>query len=80
MKLVEAPILIRPIFNKPFILDVNWSIQGVGTILSQKIGRHEYIIAYANKGLSPIQCRYHLMEGKCYAFIWGIMHFKQYLH
>jgi hypothetical protein len=20
------------------------------------------------------------MEGKCYAFIWGIMHFRQYFH
>jgi hypothetical protein len=41
MKLMEAPILIRLDFNKPFILDVDWSIQGVGIILSQKFGIHE---------------------------------------
>jgi len=38
-RLVEAPILVKPDFNKPFILDVDWSIKGVGTILSQKFGR-----------------------------------------
>jgi hypothetical protein len=38
-RLVEAPILVKPDFNKPFILDVDWSIRVVGTILSQKVGR-----------------------------------------
>jgi hypothetical protein len=38
---MEAIILIILEFNKPFILDVDWSIQGVGIILSQKIGIHE---------------------------------------
>ncbi len=34
MKLVEVPILIRPNFSKAFTLDVDWSIWGVGAILS----------------------------------------------
>jgi len=76
MKLVELPILIRPNFSKPFTLDVDWSIWGVGAILSQKIGRQEQFIAYASKGLSFIHRRYHLMEGECYVFIWDIMHFR----
>jgi hypothetical protein len=33
-----------------------------------------------SKGLSPIQKCFHPMEGKCYAFVWGIMHFWQYRH
>jgi hypothetical protein len=33
-RLVEAPVLIKPDFNKPFILDVDWSIKGIGAILS----------------------------------------------
>jgi hypothetical protein len=37
--IVEAPVLVRPDFNKPFILDVDWSIKGVGAILSQKSKR-----------------------------------------
>ncbi len=38
-RLMEAPVLVRLDFNKPFILDVDWSIRGVGVILSQKYGR-----------------------------------------
>jgi hypothetical protein len=36
--LVDAPTLIRPNFNRPFCLDVDWSTRGVGAILSQKEG------------------------------------------
>jgi hypothetical protein len=38
------------------------------------------MVAYANKGLTLAQRKFHPMEGECYALIWGIMHFKQYLH
>jgi len=34
-------VLTRPDFSQPFILDIDWSIRGVGAILSQKIERHE---------------------------------------
>jgi hypothetical protein len=34
LKLIEAPILVRPDFERPFILDVDWLIKGVGSILS----------------------------------------------
>jgi hypothetical protein len=40
-------------FERPFILDVEWSIKGVGSILSQKQNKHECVIAYASKGLTP---------------------------
>jgi hypothetical protein len=75
-KLVEAPILVRPNFNKSFILNVDWSIRGVRAILSQKAGRQEQVITYVSKGLSSIQHCFHPMEGECYAFIWGIMYFR----
>jgi hypothetical protein len=65
---------------KTFILDVDWSTKGVGAILSQKNGRQKQVIVYANKGLTPLQKCYHPMEGECYALIWGVMHFQQFLH
>ncbi len=74
--LVIAPVLIRPDFKKPFCLDVDWSPKGVGAILSQKEGRMERVVAYASKGLTSAQRKFHLMEGECYALIWGIMHFR----
>jgi len=78
--LVDAPILVRPDFKRPFCLDVDWSTKGVGAVLSQKEGRFEKVVAYANKGLTVAQRKFHPMEGECYALIWGIMHFRQYLH
>jgi hypothetical protein len=50
--LVQAPVLVRPNFQEPFCLDVDWSIKGVGAILSQKEGRFERVVAYASKALT----------------------------
>jgi hypothetical protein len=74
--LVDAPTLIRPNFKRPFCLDVDWSTRGIGAILSQKEGRFEKVVAYASKGLTVAQRRFHPMEGECYVLIWGIMHFR----
>jgi hypothetical protein len=38
-RLVKALVLVKPDFNKLFILDVDWSIRGVGIVLSQKFRR-----------------------------------------
>jgi len=48
--------------------------------LSQKEGRFEKVVAYACRSLTKAQRKFHPMEGECYALIWGVMHFKQYLH
>ncbi len=50
--LVEAPILVRPDFEEPFCLDVDWSTKGVSAILSQREGRFEKVVAYASKALT----------------------------
>jgi hypothetical protein len=78
--LVDALVLIWPDFKRPFFLDVDWSPKGVGAMLSQKEGKFEKVVAYASKSLTKAQRKFHPMEGECYALIWGIMHFKQYLH
>ncbi len=59
--LVTAPVLIRPDFKKPFCLNVDWSPKGVGAILSQKEGRMERVVAYASKGLTSAQRKFHPM-------------------
>ncbi len=71
LRLIEAPILVRLNFERPLILDVDWFIIGVGSVLSQKQYKHECVIAYASKGLTPSQRKFHPMEGECYALIWG---------
>jgi hypothetical protein len=78
--LVNALVLTRPDFKRTFWLDVDWSPKGVGAILSQKDGKFERVVAYASKSLMEAQRLFHPMEGECYALIWGVMHFRQYLH
>ncbi len=78
--LVDAHVLTRPDFRRTFWLDVDWSPKGVGAILSQKEGRFEKVVAYANKSLIEAQRKFHPMEGECYVLIWGVMHFRQDLH
>jgi len=73
-------MLTRPNFRRTFWLDVDWSPKGVGAILSQKEGRFEKVIAYASKSLTEAQRKFHPIERECYALIWGVMHFRQYLH
>ncbi len=75
IRLMAFPILIRLDFSQPFILNVDQSIKGVRPILSQKLEKQEQAIAYINKGLSPVHKQFHFMEGKCYAFVWGMMKF-----
>jgi hypothetical protein len=38
------------------------------------------VATYANKNLTSAQRKFHPMERECYGLIWGMMHFKQYLH
>jgi len=47
--------------------------------MSQKEGKFEKVITYASKSLTEAQRKFHPMEGECYALIWGVMHFRQYL-
>lgn len=59
---------------------INLSTKRVGAVLSQKEGMFEQVMAYVNKTLSLVHKKFHPMEGECYALIWQIMHYKQYLH
>jgi hypothetical protein len=45
---VETSILVKPNFNKTFVLNVDWLVKGVGAILSQKLGRKKQVITYVH--------------------------------
>ncbi|GBM54291.1 Transposon Ty3-G Gag-Pol polyprotein [Araneus ventricosus] len=49
--LITSPILTYPWTNKEFILDTDASNEGIGALLSQKIGNEECVIAYFSKSL-----------------------------
>ena len=50
--LTEAPVLAYPDYSKPFILETDASLKGLGVVLSQKGDDNEIrVIAYASRSL-----------------------------
>jgi hypothetical protein len=59
--LVEAPILSKLDFSRPFRLDVDQYAKGISAILSHKDGRIEMVVVYVRKNLFDVQKRFHPM-------------------
>jgi hypothetical protein len=77
-----APILIRPDFDKPFLLDTDFSYNGIGATLSQ-LGDDgkEHPIAYASKSLQGAEANYSVTDGKLLAIVWTVtVRFRPYLY
>ena len=52
-KLVNAPVLVYPSFDRPFILETDASVRGLGAVLSQKQSDQLlHPVAYASRALS----------------------------
>ena len=60
MKCLTAPVLAFADFKKPFLLETDASIEGLGAVLSQKQDDGRYHpIAYASRGLKGGELKYH---------------------
>ena len=80
-KLITAPILQYPDFEKPFIIYTDASYQGLGAILSQKDKNNlEHVIAYASRTLQPAEINYSPTEIECLAAVWGMEYFRSYVY
>ncbi|GBG81435.1 hypothetical protein CBR_g32112 [Chara braunii] len=79
--LATAPILIRPDPSKQFILIADWQPKAIFAILAQKgsDGR-EHVIEYASRTVPDERRNDSAPQGECYAVVWGIQHFHQYLY
>ena len=52
--LIKAPVLAYPDYTKPFILETDASLKGLGAVLSQKRDDNEvHVIAYTSRSLRP---------------------------
>ncbi len=79
-RLVVAPILKRPIKGRPFQLHTNWSMLGLGAVLTQCDDEgKEFVVAYASSSNNVVEPRYSSYEGECLATMWAIAHFRCYL-
>ena len=82
--LMETPVLAYPDYSKPFILETDASLKGLGMVLSQKGDDNEIrVIAYASRSLRPLEKSlqdYSLAKIELMALKWSVYDkFKDYL-
>ena len=80
-KLISAPVLVYPNFSKPFVLETDASIRGLGAVLSQKQSSGKlHPVAFASRALSPPERNYSITELETLAVVWAMQHFRAYLY
>ena len=81
MKCLTAPVLAFADFKKPFLLETDTSIEGLGVVLSQKQDDGRYHpIAYASRGLKGGELKYHSSKLEFLALKWAVTEqFREYL-
>ena len=80
LMLCSHPILKLPDFNQNFILRTDASEYGLGAVLLQDEDGEKFPVAYASKKLSTRERSYAVIEKECFAVVWGIQKFHQYLY
>ena len=80
-KVQSMPVLVFPDFDKPFLLEMEASKEGLGAVLSQKQSDGWYHpIAFGSHSLTPSEKNYHSSKLEFLALKWSMTeHFKKYL-
>ena len=81
IRLVEAPVLSFPDFEKTFILETDASMTGLGAVLSQlQDDGLVHPVAYTSRSLTKGEKGYAITELETLAVVWAITHFHAYLY
>ncbi|CAL8129503.1 unnamed protein product [Orchesella dallaii] len=76
----EDVMLHHPNFNKEFVLQTDAANNGVGAVLLQTdLNDMERPIAFASKSFTKSQLNYSTVEKECYAIIFALDKFSEYL-
>ena len=74
-------MLAFPAPEKPFIVETDASIQGLGAILSQEQeDRLCHPVAYASRSLTAAERSYGITELETLAVMWALSHYHSYLY
>ena len=82
--LITAPILVYPNYEKPFLLETDASLKGLGAVLSQQdLYSDQWVISFASRSLKPYEKSmrsYSLAKLELLALKWAVCDkFKDYL-
>lgn len=78
-RLVSAPILTTPRWDKPFFIQTDASDVGIGAVLFQEDGGFEHPVAYASRKLTKAERKYTVTERECLAVLFGVEKFRGYV-
>ena len=79
-KVQSTPVLVFPDFDKPFLLEMDASKEGLGAVLSQKQGDGCYhLVTFGSHSLTPSEKNCHSSKLEFLTLKWSITeHFKEY--
>ena len=77
--LTSSPILAMPTDGDVYVLDTDASEQSIGTVLSQKKGGEEKVIAYASRTYRWAEQNYCTTRKELLAVVYFMKQFRQYL-
>lgn len=79
-RLMSAPVVAYPDFDKDFVLKTDTSYVGLGAVLSQlQDDGRLHPLSYASRTLSPVEKNYPVTELRTLAVVWAISHYRAYL-
>ncbi|KAK9731667.1 Integrase zinc binding domain [Popillia japonica] len=78
-RLVTAPVLVMPDFEREFVIQADASHYGIGAVLTQNFDEGEKVIAYISKSLSLRERNFSTTEKKCLAVLFAIEKFRPYV-
>ena len=80
LRLISAPVLVFPKFDKPFLLDTDASKTSIGAVQSQQSeDSQEYVVAHGICTLSKAERTHDVMRKERFAVVTIVKHFYPYL-
>jgi hypothetical protein len=80
-KLTSAPVLAYPSFDKPFTVETDACINGLGTVLQQLQDDSKlHPVAYVSRSLMDAERNYSITELEALAVVWALNRFHSYLY
>lgn len=79
--LTSYPVLRPPDYTRPFIIQCDASLIGIGAVLAQLDDtQKEYVVSYYSHKLTKEEQKYHAYERECLAVIKALDHFRPYVY
>ena len=78
--LCSKPIIQIPDFEKAFIIQVDASEVGIGTVLLQEHDGKLLPVSFASRKLLPRERKYAIMEKECLAVVYAVQKYYEYLY